>query len=234
MMPDGAVLAVIPARGGSKGVPRKNLRALGGKPLLAWSIEAAYACPAIDRLILSSDDEEIMECARAWGCEVPFRRPEHLSGDEVSATEAALHALETLPESYAYVVLLQPTSPLRTGADIQACLERCAQPGVEACVSMSRAEKSPWWMYTLDPDGGLSPLLGEDRSERQRQQLPPVYHPNGAVYVARPPWLRRTRKFLGAGTKGWIMPTERSIDIDTEEDFQRAVWHLERNSPPGT
>lgn len=231
MTPDGAVLAVIPARGGSKGVPRKNLRLLGGKPLLAWSIEAARACPAIDRVILSSDDEEIMACARQWGCDVPFQRPDHLSGDAVSATEAALHALETLPESYALVVLLQPTSPFRTGADIGACIEICAQPGVNACVSVSQAEKSPWWMYVMDEHTELAPLLGEDRSERQRQQFPAVYHPNGAVYVARPEWLQQTRKFLAPGTKGWIMPKERSMDMDTEDDFLYAAWRLERRPP---
>lgn len=224
------ILAVIPARGGSKGVPRKNLRDLGGKPLLAWSIEAARACPELQRVILSSDDAEIMALGQKLGCDVPFQRPAHLAGDTVSATEVALHALATVPEHYDWVVLLQPTSPLRSAADIRACIQLCSPLQVPSVVSVTQAEKSPWWMYTLDSQGVLHPLLGEDRSEAQRQQLPAVYHPNGAVYVARVPWLQRSRKFLAPGTKAYIMPPYRSIDIDKEEDLYLAHLLLQRSA----
>src|SRR5262245_25182815 len=119
------VLGLITARGGSKGVPRKNVRPLGGKPLLAWTIEAARNAPVIDRLILSSDDAEIIEVARAWGCEVPFVRPPELATDTADSVEVVRHALSTLGEDYDYVVLLQPTSPLRTGEDIENCVRLC-------------------------------------------------------------------------------------------------------------
>ena len=129
-----SVLAIIPARGGSKGVPRKNIRPLGGKPLIAWTIEAAHRSAWIDRLILSSEDQEIIDTACAWGCDVPFVRPAELARDCTPGIDPVLHALKQLP-SFDLVVLLQPTSPLRSAADIDRCIERCQRGGAPAAVT---------------------------------------------------------------------------------------------------
>lgn len=223
------VLAVIPARGGSKGVPGKNTRLLAGKPLLAWTIEAARNAAAIDRLILSSEDAGIIATARQWQCEVPFVRPSELAGDLVSATQVAIHAVEQLP-GYDWVVLLQPTSPFRTAQDIDDCLQRAVTLAAPGCLTVAEVGKSPCWYYTLAENGTLTPWLA-DYSGQQRQQLPRLYLPNGAVYAARCAWLCRTRSFVGSDTQSLIMPAERSLDIDTAFDWQVAASLMAANRP---
>lgn len=213
------VLGVIPARGGSKGVPRKNIRMVAGKPLIAWTIDEAKRSRTLDRLVLSSEDPEIIDLAKQWGCEVPFVRPAELARDETPGIEPVLHAIAALPEQYDYVVLLQPTSPLRTAADIDQCVERCVSRNAPACVSVTEPDKSPYWMYTLDDTGRMRPLLEGDAASR-RQDLPKVYALNGAVYAADCHWLLRTRSFLSEETEAYEMPKERSLDIDTESDLQ--------------
>lgn len=142
------ILAIIPARGGSKGVPRKNIRELAGKPLIAWTIEEAKKSKYIDRLILSTEDDEIIEVAKQYGCEVPFKRPIELAQDDTPGIDPVLHAIEQCP-GYDYVVLLQPTSPLRTVDDIDGCIEQLlSSDGTNFCVSVTEPEKSPYWMYT--------------------------------------------------------------------------------------
>src|SRR5689334_1892292 len=190
------ILAVIPARGGSKGVPRKNVRDVAGRPLIGWTIAAARGSRYIDRVIVSSDDTEIIEVARREGCEVPFVRPGQLARDETPGIDPVLHALKELP-GYEYVVLLQPTSPLRTCTDIDGCIERCVASGADGCVSVSEPDKSPYWMYTLAPDAKLKPLLDRAGQTHRRQDLPRVYALNGAVYVARCETLLESRAFVG-------------------------------------
>ncbi len=214
-----SVLAVIPARGGSKGIPRKNLKLAGGKPLIAWTIEAAKRSRTIDRLILSSEDPEIIDCAKKWGCEAPFVRPAELARDETPGIDPVLHALSQLPP-HDYVALLQPTSPLRTTEDIDACVAQCHESSAPACVSVCEVDKSPYWMYTLGARHQLTPILKDGvREAARRQDLPPVYSLNGAVYAARSEWLVRTRGFLGEGTVATIMKAENSLDIDSELDW---------------
>lgn len=217
MIQDKKVLAVIAARGGSKGLRRKNLRETGGKPLIAWSIEAGRGSRYIDRLVLSSDDDEIMAVAREWECDVPFRRPDGLAGDEARIEDALIHALVTIGDDFDYLVLLQATSPLRTSGDIDACLERCLETGAPAMISVSEAGKSPFWMYGLDADGRMQPLL-EGRYSR-RQDLPTAYAVNGAVYVAETGWFRRNSTFVSDETRAYVMPAERSVDVDAEIDM---------------
>lgn len=214
-----SVLAIIPARGGSKGVPRKNIREAGGKPLIAWTIEEARKSKYIDRLILSSDDAEIIAVAKEWGCEAPFVRPAELALDETPGIAPVLHVLEMLPD-YDVVVLLQTTSPLRNVTDIDGCLEQCASSGAPACVSVTEAEQSPYWMYTLGNGGAMKPLLAAQTDFARRQDLPPVYVLNGAVYVAQSNWLREHKTFVSEETRAFVMPQERSLDIDTELDLQ--------------
>lgn len=214
-----SVLAIIPARGGSKEVPRKNIREVGGKPLIAWTIEEAKKSKYIDRLILSSEDEEIINVAKAWGCEVPFVRPLKLAQDDTPGIEPVLHAIETLPEEYDYVILLQPTSPLRKVKDIDGCMELCMQMNVPACVSVTEVKKSPYWMFTLESSGNLRPLIEAERLIDKRQALPKVYGLNGAIYIAETDWLIENKSYLTEETLAFIMPEERSWDIDSELDL---------------
>jgi CMP-N,N'-diacetyllegionaminic acid synthase len=213
----GRVLAVIPGRGGSKGVPRKNLREVGGRPLIGWAWDAARGAPSLDRVILSSEDPAIIEVGHRLGMEAPYVRDVALAGDTTPTIDVLLDALDRLP-GYEWVVLLQPTSPLRTAADIEGCIARCLETGAPACVSVTRARENPYWMCTLTADGRLQPLLAHALITR-RQDLPAAYRLNGAVYVARAGFLRERRNFLQPETVAYEMPVERSLDIDTEADF---------------
>ena len=221
-----SVLAIIPARGGSKGVPRKNVRDVGGKPLLAWTINAANASAYIDRLILSSDDPEIIAAAKDHGCEVPFVRPASLAADDTPGTAPVLHALEAVP-GYDVVVLLQATSPLRTQVDIDGCLRLFVDSGCKSCVSVTEAGENPHWMYSLARGGELRPLLEGGPAVARRQDLPKTYLLNGAVYVSDARWFATEQTFLPSGVVGYVMPAERSLDIDTELDMALASLLLE-------
>jgi N-acylneuraminate cytidylyltransferase len=218
------VLALIAARGGSKGLPRKNVLMAGGRPLIAWTIAAAREAAMVSRVVLSSDDDEIIAVAKTWGCEAPFRRPAELAGDSSSSMDVVLHALEQLP-GYEHLLLLQPTSPLRTGRDIDAAFALMQERGAPSCVSVCEAEQSPFWMYRLDEAQRMVSLLAPKPDVSRRQDLPPVYVLNGAIYVARCDWLQERRSFIGAETVAYRMPVERSIDIDTAADFA-AFRHL--------
>ena len=182
MIGDKKVLAIIPARGGSKGVPRKNIRDVAGKPLIAWTIEEAKKSKYIDRLILSSEDEEIIDIARKWGCDVPFVRPAELAQDDTPGIAPVLHAIDILPR-YEIVMLLQTTSPLRSVADIDGCLECLIANKASVCVSVTEAEQSPYWMYTLGNGGEMQPLIPAETTFTRRQDLPKIYALNGAVYA---------------------------------------------------
>ncbi len=211
------VLGIIPARGGSKGVPRKNIRRLAGRPLLAFTIEAARNSRYLDRFVVSSEDPEILAVAKLLGAEI-LARPAALARDDTPGMDPVLHALAAIP-GYDYVVLLQPTSPLRIAEDIDGCIELCIKSGV-SCVSITEAEQSPYWMYKRNPVAQLTPLLKIDPDlATRRQTLPKVYVLNGAVYVAPIATLLANRTFLEPDTLGFMMPPERSFDIDTETDL---------------
>lgn len=213
------VLAIIPARGGSKGVPRKNIRLLAGKPLIVWTIDEAKKSKYIDRFILSSEDDEIIKIAREYGCEVPFKRPIELAQDDTPGIEPVIHAINTLEDKYDYVVLLQPTSPLRTVEDIDGCIQHCIMTEAPACVSVTEAQQSPYWMYKLDDDMKLNPFVQNDEKINRRQNLPKVYVLNGAIYVAESGFIMETKSFLTEETVGYRMSDENSVDIDTEMEF---------------
>lgn len=220
------ILAIIPARGGSKGVPRKNIRELAGKPLIAWTIEEAKKSKYIDRLILSSEDDEIIEVAKRYGCEVPFKRPIELAQDDTPGIDPVLHAIEQCP-GYDYVVLLQPTSPLRTVEDIDGCIEKLLHNDADFCVSVTEPEKSPYWMYKLE-DEKIVPLLPRDGIITRRQDLPKCYVLNGAVYVADANVLLKSKSFLTEKTTAYLMGNESSYDIDTLNDFYICEFILEK------
>ncbi len=219
------VLGVIPARGGSKGVPGKNIRNVGGRPLIAWTIDQARHSRYIDRTIVSSDSPEILSVARECGGDVPFVRPAELAKDATPGAAPAIHAAEELI-GYEYVVLLQPTSPLRTTEDIDACIELCVSSVAPAAVAVTLVAESPYWMYRIGPEERLVPLLGGSEFVTRRQDLPPIYSINGAVYVALTDWLKEKGTFITEQTVGYAMPGERSVDLDTEDDFERLQAQL--------
>jgi CMP-N,N'-diacetyllegionaminic acid synthase len=223
-----SVLALITARGGSKGLPGKNVRPVQGRPLIDFTIAAARGAACVDRVVLSTDDDEIARVAEACGCEVPFRRPAALASDTATSMDVVLHALDQLPQ-HDIVVLLQPTSPARESGDIDAAVQRLLEANAPACVSVCAAEESPYWMFSLGHQARLKPLLDTPATTR-RQDLPPVYVLNGAVYAARTDALKRMGSFLGPETVAHVMPRERSIDIDTLEDFENFARQLSGGS----
>ena len=214
-----SVLAIIPARGGSKGIQRKNIRDLCGKPLIAWTIDEAKKSKYIDKLILSSEDDEIISIAKKYGCEVPFVRTKNLAEDDTPWIVTVLHAIEML-DNYQYIVLLQPTSPLRTVDDIDGCIEYCITRQANACVTICEANHSPYWMYNLGEDKKMLPILQVKDNFYRRQALPTVYQLNGAVYISEKNYLIEKKKFVTDETIGYVMPQNRSVDIDNEMDFK--------------
>jgi CMP-N,N'-diacetyllegionaminic acid synthase len=222
------VLAIIPARGGSKGIPQKNIKEVAGKPLIAWTIEEAKKSRYIDRLILSSDDMDIINVAKQWNCEVPFVRPAEISQDDTPSNALILHAIENIP-GFDYIVLLQPTSPLRTVEDIDGCIEKCVFSSACACVSVAPTSKSPYWMYTLDSTHYMHPVLPAEKKATRRQDLPETYSLNGAVYVGYIPWFIQTKTFVTSETQAYIMPIDRSFDIDSFLDLDICDFLLRRN-----
>jgi CMP-N,N'-diacetyllegionaminic acid synthase len=229
MYKDKRILGTISARGGSKGVPGKNIRDLGGLPLVAWTIREARCSAYLDRLVVSSDDEGILAVARSHGAETPFVRPPELARDDTPGVDPVLHAVEALgPGQYDYVVLMQPTSPLRTTADIDGAIKTCLDHGWPCLISVTETEKSPYFMFQMDEGARLTPVISQDGFHTRRQDLPRVCAPNGALYVARCDWLARTRSFLTPETRGFEMPRERSWDIDELLDFEICELLLKR------
>jgi len=213
------VLGVIPARGGSKGLPRKNLLPAKGRALLNWTVDVAKKSKYLDRLIVSTDDIEIANVAKSGGAEVPFLRPNELSGDHANSFDVVEHAINALEESYDIVVLLQPTSPLRLVDDIDICIDKCAANS-SSCVSVVESEKTPYWMYFLSEDSELIPVMDQNTSLTRRQDAEKVYSLNGAVYACNVNFLIKNKVFFNSDSTAHVMPPERSIDIDTHLDFE--------------
>jgi N-acylneuraminate cytidylyltransferase len=222
------VLAVIAARGGSKGLPGKNVAKAGARPLISWTIDAVHRSRYVDRTVLSSEDDKIIAIAKKAGCEVPFVRPTNMAEDTSPVEEALTHALDQLAEPYDYLVLLQPTSPLRLAEDIDGAIGKCHSSGAPACVAGCEPDKSPYWMFHVGDDGTMSPVTGSDSLKSRRQDLPAVFAPNGAVFVSRVPWFREHRTFYGPDTVAYMMPPERSLDIDTALDLTIVRTLLEK------
>jgi CMP-N-acetylneuraminic acid synthetase len=220
--------ALIPARGGSKGIPRKNIKPIAGKPLIAWTIEAALRSPLLDAVVVSTEDEEIAEVARRAGAQVPFMRPAALAEDDTPGIDPVLHALEQLPQFDA-VLLLQPTSPLRTTEDIDACLQLAAQRGAPSVVSVTEPDAHPYWTYSIGSDHRMTRLIDSAPVSR-RQDLPQVAALNGALYFAKSDWLRHNRGLIGPETLAYMMSRERSVDLDTPLDWKFAELLLKEST----
>lgn len=219
------ILAIVPARGGSKGLPRKNVLDLAGRPLIAWTLDAAANSRYIDRCVVSTDDADIARVARAHGGDVPFIRPAALAGDSADTFGALAHAIKRLP-GYDLLVILQPTSPLRIADDIDGAIDTMMRHHAPACVSVMEPSKSPFWSYRIDERNQLSPLIDETYSRMRRQDLPTSVVLNGAVYVAQIDWLLKHKSCLGKRTVPYVMPAERSVDIDSAFDMELAELHL--------
>ncbi len=216
------ILAVIPARGGSKGIKNKNITELAGRPLLQWTIEAAKKSRYIDRFVLSSDDPQIQMVAESLGCEVPFTRAADLATDEASTIDVLLDVLERVA-GFDVVVLLQPTSPFRTSKDIDSCLELMMRDGAPSAVSLCPVQDHPALVFKLHSDKKIAPFVSSTPSQAlRRQDLPAAFKLNGAVYIASIPWLIENKTFTAAEAVGYIMPENRSIDIDDAQDLSMA------------
>jgi CMP-N-acetylneuraminic acid synthetase len=220
-------LGLITARGGSKRIPGKNSKPLCGKPLLAYTIEAALASSRLDRVIVSTEDEEISSIARQWGAEVPFRRPDELATDDARSIDVMVHAIEWLREHESYspdaLVLLQPTCPLRTGRHIDEAIELYEARQADCVVAVSEPEDHPYWMKAMDQDGQVMPLMEVDlRRYHQKQTLPKVWASNSSIFVVRRVFFLAGQKMYGGRTYGYVMPRSESLDIDTPWDYHLA------------
>lgn len=200
----------MPARGGSQRLIAKNVRPLAGRPMVAWTLEAARGSALIDHLVVSTDDPAVAAIAAELGWPPPFVRPDHLSGATASVVDAIAHALEQVGGRWDYVVLLQPTSPLRTAADIDGAVRLCDETGAPAVIGVSPLPKPPAFYGQVDAEGRYTPG-GVDFEHAALI--------NGAVYVGRPDVLMRDRTFQSAGALAYPMPFERSWDVDTLAEF---------------
>ena len=221
------VLGLIPARGGSKGVSRKNVRALAGKPLLQWTVEAALAARTLTSVVVSTDDEEIASVGRRCGATVPFLRPVELAEDDtptLPVVQHAVRALEKFGDRFDAVCLLQPTSPFRKCADIDACVELLATSGADAVISVLRVppEYNPHWVYFTASDGSLSLSTGESEPLPRRQVLPAAFHRDGSVYVTRRDVVMENNSLYGRRVIGYELTQPCAINIDTPADWLRA------------
>lgn len=233
------VLAVITARGGSVTLPRKNVLPFCGKPLIAHTIEvvlsARTALPAINRLIVSTDDDEIADGSRRWGAEVPFMRPRELARSDTSSLPVVQHAVQFAEAEadlrYDWILLLQPTSPLRTAEDILDSIELARKPDTTAVIGVTLANSNhPVKLRRIDGEGLLKPYLDKMSEQNRRQDLPfDVYRTNGAIYLADRDVLMEEGSFYGRRPRPYVMPAERSIDIDTRLDFDIAEFLYDRS-----
>ncbi len=221
------ILGLVPARGGSKGVPWKNLKSLCGHPLLWYTAQAALGSNKLSRVILSTDDAKIAEAGRECGLEVPFLRPAELAQDATPMLPVAQHAMrwmETAGESFDALCLLQPTNPLRKSEDIDACIELLISSGADAAATVLPVPHAhnPHWVYFRDQEGFLRLSTGEAAPIPRRQDLPPAFHREGSVYVVRRETLLNRGSFYGERFVGLEIPPERSVNIDTPEDWLAA------------
>lgn len=222
-------LAIIPARGGSKRLPRKNVLPLAGKPLIAWTIEAALNSKLVTKVLVTSDDDEILKVSESFGA-ATLKRPAELAQDTSTSFDAIKHAIEN-SEKFDCIVLLQPTSPLRTSQQIDEAIQLLESKDADAIVSVTEMEHSPLWANTLPEDGSMTGFLRDDLLNTRSQDLETYYRLNGAIYICK------TDKLLEAGSffikeniYAYRMSQVSSIDIDTKLDFKWAEFVYENLS----
>jgi len=223
------ITAFIFARGGSKGLPGKNIRPFAGKPLIAWAIEQALAVPAIQRVIVSTDSQEIADIARAYGADVPFLRPNELAKDTSPEIEAWRHALaylrdteRNLPDVF---VSVPTTAPLRLPEDIESCLDIYRGRDADIVLTVSPAHRNPWFnMVSLQADGTVELVNNPDASITRRQDTPEVFDVSTVAYVANPNFILSDSSLFSGRVRAAKVPVERAVDIDTLHDFEIAEF----------
>ena len=225
------MLAIIPARRGSKGLPGKNIRQLNGKPLIAYTIAAALEAKNTGRIIVSTDSEEIMEIALEYGAECPFLRPAKLSTDQARGIDVIRHAITTLehgdPTAIPAFVILQPTSPLRTAADIDNAITLFREREADSVISYCQESHPISWHKYLTDDGRLEAIF--DKRSDNRQEERPSYYPNGAIYVLKRSLLEK-ESFYTEKSYAYLMDSNRSIDIDNLDDFNYAAYLMKHKN----
>lgn len=223
MIGDARVLGLVTARGGSKGLPGKNIKPLHGKPLIAWTIEAAHQSFLIDDLIVSTDCEKIADIARCTGAEVPFLRPAEFAADTSTSFDAIKHALDWLKKdgrSYEYIVLLEPTSPLREATDIDNALQNMIAKNATAIVGVCKTETMhPEFMYRKNKLGRLTAFIEKENKALRRQDIDDLFFLEGSVYASKVDTFLDEKGFYHAGTLGYEVPKWKSPEIDDEIDF---------------
>lgn len=220
------ILAVVPARGGSKRLPRKNLLPLGGKALIHWTLDAANNSNVLDKVIVTSDDDEILSEAQRARVDY-IKRPSDLATDTATTFDVLSHALGTLAAQEVFparIMLLQPTSPLRTAEDIRLAVQKMNIDTAASVISVCRAEHSPLWCNTLDERGSMDSFLPKELHGRRSQDLPIYYRLNGAIYLAMTEYFIKHKGFFMPNSRAFVMASDRSIDIDSERDYKWASF----------
>lgn len=218
------ILAIIPARGGSKSVPKKNIFPLAGKPLLAWTINAASKSRMIDRVVVSSDSEEILEVASEFGAE-PIKRPKNIAGDKSPFNLLIFHALDYLRKKENYIpdifVYLQPTSPLRESRDIDQALS-LLKKDTQSVIGVYEIDNKVLKSFFVDKKGFMKGISNDSFPFMNRQLLPKIYMPNGSIYAIKTKIFIKNKKFFNKKTAAYLMDSEKSIDIDSINDMKKA------------
>lgn len=226
MIGENKILAIIPARGGSKGIPNKNIKLINGKPLIAHTIEEAIRSKYIDKIIVSTDDAEIAKISRQYGAEIPFMRPPHLAKDDTPGIEPIIHALNWFKsnnQEFDYVICLQCTSPFRKVEQVDEALEKLMKSNSDSIVSVCESEVSPYWMKKIE-NGEMKDFLNDIPFYGRRQDTPKIYRLNGAIYISNIETLSKNKSWYSENTLAYIMDRESSIDIDDMIDFKFAEF----------
>ena len=225
MYKDKTFLAIIPARGGSKRLPRKNVLTLNGKPLIVWSIEAGLQSKYIDKVVVTSDDEEILEISKKFRAET-IRRPDELASDTATTFDAIKHTVDNF-EKYDYIVLLQPTSPLRNEKHVDKAIELLESKNADAITSVCEMDHSPLWSNTLPEDGNMHHFLRDEVKNKRSQDLEKYYRLNGAIYICKKERLLKEKSFfLEKNIFSYIMDRKSSIDVDEAIDLDLCRCYL--------
>jgi len=228
------ILAIIPARGGSKRLPRKNIIDLNGKPLIAWSIEAGLNSKYVDRVIVSTDDIEIAKISEKWGADIPFIRPKELATDTATTVDVIKHAiisLEEIGDIYDYIMLLQPTSPLRTSEHIDNAVEIMMEKCLDSITGVSEVSHPIEWTNTLPENLSMDNFISKEVYFTRGQDFPKRYQINGAIYLIKKDSLFLSGQMISkANSMAYVIDKKSSVDIDTEDDFLLASFYLQINS----
>jgi len=226
------IISIIPARGGSKGIPKKNIRLLAGKPLIAYSIIEANKSKFVDYVIVSTEDSEIASIGKKFGAEI-IERPKKLAQDDSLTIDVIYHTIDKLKNNIdkdkTIIVLLQPTSPLRTVEDIDNSINLYLEQECESVVSVCKTYHPPQWSLIIE-NGFLKPLFGKNYFMKQRQTFDDTYFLNGAIYIAKVETLYKYKSFICQYSIPYIMPYDRSIDIDEENDLMLAELLMKREN----